>query len=130
MSRNIPALLDEHAYTVAVQFKLEGCGKTYTYVTNIPDIKPFDKVIVHVGNDQELKIATVVHVQEEVCIEPNSPIEYKWVISKIDFTKFNETMARNKLIETGIRTAYKRKMRESFKSEVLADLPDDVKALL
>lgn len=130
MSRNIPALLDEHAYTIAVQFKLEEWGKTYTYVTNIPGIKPFDKVIVHVGNDEDLKIATVVHVQEEVCIEPNAAIEYKWVISKVDFTKFNETMARNKLIETGIRTAYKRKMRESFKAEVLADLPDDVKALL
>jgi len=130
MSKNLPALLDEQAFTIHVQFKLEEWGKTYTYVTNIQGIGTFDQVVVPVGNAEEFKIATVVSVDEEVNIEPNAPIEYKWVIAKIDFTKYNETLARNKLIEAGIRKAYKRKMRGSFLTEVRADLPPEVAALL
>lgn len=46
MDKNIAAFLDTTAYTVSVVFSLNKNAKAYTYVCNIPGIRPGDWVVV------------------------------------------------------------------------------------
>jgi len=133
MERNIPALLDESARTIHVKYQHEGKDgdsseyPSYTYVTNIKDIKAGDYVVVPTaprsklitGSGPRLSVALVVLVDDDVNIEPNSDMQYKWAIQRIDVDSYNALMARNKAIEDHVNSAYKSNIPQSFANTVL-----------
>lgn len=157
MDKNIAALLREDARTVHVVFPYENGGlgdgsgmpKTsntqlahpnairtnagmfadgrplYTYVTDL-DLKVDDYVAVPARG--QFKIAQVKGVDSEVLIEPNSDITYAWVIDRVDAARWDANTERNRLIESTVAAAYKKRVKKSFAREILGELGDNADA--
>lgn len=123
MDKNIAAILRKDAKTIAVTFN-GGTSKTYTYVTDI-DFKAGDYAIVEVSGD--FKVVEVVNTAPDLRIPPNSDIQFKWVVAKLDLTDYEKNKQRNAAIEDTVAQAYQHRMRSQFADQVLANLPEDVR---
>jgi preprotein translocase subunit YajC len=130
VDKNISALLREDARTVHVSyystrqdkpdFGIDPApAKHSTYVTHFPLVKG-DKVVVMAGG--QIMLAQVMHVDDEVKIDPNDTIRYAWVIAKVDMEAHEANMARNKAIEESVADAYRLSLRRSFSEQVLGNL--------
>ncbi len=152
MDKNVAALLRNDAKTVGVRFFLqkdqeayansqrskglslgtipedELSPKTYTYVTN-ESFEPGDLAMVFVS--QIPRVVRVVEVHTSAQIEPNSSMQFKWIVAKIDLTNHLFNMSKNTEIENVITKSYKRNLKSQFKSLMLADVaPEDQQLLL
>lgn len=124
IDKNIAAFLREGARTVNVAFENDEAAKTYTYVTDL-EMTQGDVVLVK-AND-ELKIAFVHSVDDDLKIEPNSNMKYKWVMGKIDMSYFLENEKKNEEVEEVIKNAYRSNLKRSFANQVLAGLDDEAR---
>lgn len=127
MDKNLPALLREDAKTIGVKFN--STAKHYTYVTHLP-VAVGDSVIVATGATDELQIAAVVRIDDEVKIEPGSDIEYKWVIGIVDMAAALENQKRNEAIQAEAAVIVRNNMRRSFAQQVLGAASEDQRSKL
>jgi hypothetical protein len=127
MDKNIAAILRNDTTTVSVKFDDEPRAKTYTYVTDIP-LDDGDHAVVMVG--EEFKVVKVVEKHDELRIEPNSDVHYKWIVCKVDRNRFDANIEKNQQIEKTVGRAYQAQLRRSFASAVLASLPDETRGAL
>lgn len=99
MDKNRAAFLREDAKTVNVQF--QNSAKTFTYLTTLA-LAEGERVVVPtlLANFHTLAVAQVVEVHDSVQIERDSPILYKWVITKIDETYYNHLLAQNSILQS------------------------------
>ena len=142
VDKNLPAILDDSAFTVHVRFQHSEGSTTYLYVSNIQSLKVGDVVVVstsspsrpagewlkeHLGElfPDRLDIAIVVQVDNEVLIDPGRQIKYTWIVSKLDLSYYNALSIRNKDIESKYASAYKLNMRRQFAAGIRASLPSD-----
>ena len=124
MDKNIAAILRNDTKTVSVTFA-GGTNKCYTYVTNL-DFDCGDLAIVQVSGD--FKVVQIDAVAPDLRIPPNSDIQFKWIVAKVDLTEYKRNMARNEEIENTLSQAYQKAMRDSMAKSVLSGLPDEVRA--
>lgn len=96
--------------TVAVNFFRS--DKTYTYKTIDETIEVDDFVVVAVGN--HYKITKVV----EVHVVPNfkDGIEYKWIVQKLDFSKYEAVLELEKEIERNLMEIEQENMVKNAKA--------------
>lgn len=127
MERNIAAIMREDAKTVEVNFGGTS-SKIYTYVTDL-DVAVGDHAIVECGNDG-LKVVQIMGVHDDLNIEPNSDVEYKWLVAKFDLEHYKLNQAKNAEIETVMATGYRNNMRRQFAASILAGLSEDKQAEL
>jgi hypothetical protein len=148
MDKNIAALLREDARTVRVVFESVASdfdedeptnpaspsrtsarrGRPfYTYVTDLTLVKN-DTVIVEAGD--AIRMAYVVEVDDEVCIEPNSTTQIKWVIDKIDMAAHAARVLRNQAIESAVSDSYRQNLRRGFRQQMLAGVDDAQRATI
>lgn len=131
MDKNIAAILREDTRTVSVCFDItnnELLGKLYTYVTHL-DLACNDLVVVPVGSD-DLKVAKVVNVSEDLDIEPNCDIKFRWVVGKVDVEAHKANMARNKEIEAMLAHSYRMNARQAYAAQFLTGADPKVLALV
>lgn len=124
MDKNIAALIREDAKTVGVSFS--SGGKVYTYVTNL-DFALGDFVVVSVYRASEafentLQVVCIVEVHNELRIEPNSDIKYKWIMAKLDTSVALENEAKNAEIEALLQNAYVSNIRKQFRQQMLENV--------
>ena len=136
MEKNIPALLDPTARTIQVKFQQQYTNKAqpvatepYTYVTNIAGIAEGDWVVIPYssGNGERMSIAQVIKVDDGVDIEPNSDIQYRWVMQKLDLGPYTKLMERNRAVTDAVSEAYKESLRNSFASRIMLGMDPDKK---
>lgn len=145
MDKNIAAMIQNNTKTILVRFPqdrgitteyldkevrtllgddgidLSLSAKTYRYVTTL-DVQVGDIVIVPAVG--EYKLVYVCQVDDDLLIEPNEDIQYKWVVSKVDFTHFKEQMAKNLQIQKTLSKAYKKNARQQARAIMFASLPE------
>jgi hypothetical protein len=97
--------------------------KTYVYVTNLK-LVPGDLAVVMVGYVP--KVVEVQSVDEDINIEPNSEIQYKWIAAKVDLTAFDELTEQNRQLESVLRKEYQARTRRQFRDVFLAGASEDV----
>ena len=141
MEKNLAAFLREDTKTVGVRFikdlfanpkdyketllgdnttnTLEMSIKEYTYITDLT-LQVGDHVVVFAQSIP--KVAIVTRVDEIVNILPKDQVEYKWVVSQVDYTSYNENAKKNRVITDFVRSAYRKNVKEQFKDIVLAGL--------
>ena len=144
MEKNLAAFLREDTKTVGVRFIKDSFDRTnnyqenltllgeqentlpydlstkeYTYITDLP-LSVGDRVVVFAQSTP--KVVVVTRVDEIVNILPKDQVEYKWVVSQVDFTAYNENMKKNSTITDFVRSAYRKNVKEQFKDIVLAGL--------
>lgn len=131
MDKNIAAILREDTKTVSVQFNNENgtVSRNYTYVTHF-DLKVGDFVIVPAGSHDMWKIAEVLEVHEELNIEPNADIKYKWVVDVIDIQAHRENQLRNNEIEKMLAHTYRMNARQAYAQQFLQNADEKVLALV
>ena len=89
-THNIAALLMESCKTVSVTFEVNLKNSTaYVYKT-VLDLEFGDSVVVNVSG--KLKIATVTEIHKVPRLDMDSQLEYKWIIQKVDTTKYDELL--------------------------------------
>jgi len=81
----------------------------------------FSGIVIH----GSLDVVRVVRANKDVAIEPNDPKEYSWIIQKVDFDSFVQTINRNKQIVNTAQSAYKRNLRRSFAERILGDMSQE-----
>lgn len=126
MDQNIAAILRDDTTTVEVAAHN---GKRYTYVTNLP-VKVNDLVVVPSGAEDRLAVLPVASVHDDLRIEPNSEIQYKWVVQVVDMTNHNINLEKNALIEKTMATTYQKTARAAFRQSALACASDEDRAKL
>ncbi len=139
MEKNLAAFLREDTKTVGVRFikdlfansanyqqtllgednTIQLSTKEYTYVTDIP-LEVGDNVIVFAQDIP--KVVIVTRVDDILNLNPKDTIEYKWVVAKVDYTHYNESMAKNYDIADLVRASYRANVKNQFKDMVLAGL--------
>jgi hypothetical protein len=103
-------------------------GRRYTYVTDMTTLAPGDTVVVPIKNT--VGLAFVVEVDEDVEIEPDDNVEYRWIVAKVDTEPYRENMRRNAEINTLLAKAKKQNMRDAFREVALRSLGANGSALL
>lgn len=126
MDQNIAAILRDDTTTIEVSVS---SGGYYTYVTNLP-VKLGDLVVVPMGTNDEFKVCPVVKVHDELRIEPNSEIQYKWVVQVVDLTDYHTNLEKNGLIERTMATTYQKTARAAFRQSALQCASDEDRAKL
>ena len=126
MDQNIAAILREDTTTVEVAAP---SGKLFTYVTNL-QLKVNDMVVVPFGTEDRLTVVPVASVHDELRIEPNSEIQYKWVVQVVDMTEYNVNLEKNALIEKTMSTTYQKTARAAFRQSTLQCVSDEDRAKL
>jgi acetolactate synthase small subunit len=131
MDKNIAAILREDTKTIKIQFNNENgtVSRDYTYVTHL-DVHIGNFVIVPVGNFDLWKIGEVVQVDDELNIEPNADIKYKWVVDVVDVKAAHENQQRNKEIENMLAQSYHRNARQAYAQQFLSGADPKVLALV
>ena len=140
MEKNLAAFLREDTKTVGVRFikdlfansanyqqtllgedsnPIQLSTREYTYVTDIP-LEVGDNVIVFAQDIP--KVVIVTRVDDILNLNPKDTIEYKWVVSKVDYTSYNENAKKNEVITDFVRSAYRKNVKAQFKEIVLAGL--------
>lgn len=125
IDKNIAAFLREGAKTVNIAYENDESAKTYTYITDL-ELEKGDVVMVKAG--EMLKVAFIHSIDDDLKIEPNAEIKYKWVMGKIDMTYFLENEKKNEQVEEVIKNAYRSNLKRSFANQVLAGLDDEARA--
>lgn len=120
MDKNIAAILRDDTYTVDVNMP---DGKNLTYVTNLP-VKVGDLVVLPTNSGQ-YAVRPVAAVHDELRIEPNSEIEYKWIVQVLDLTEYNTNLEKNALIEKTMSSTYQKTARAAFRQSALACASDE-----
>ena len=132
MDKNIAAILREDTKTISVQF-VNGEGITssrnYTYITHL-DVVVGDFVVVPSGGSDIWKICEVTEVHDDLNIEPNSDVKYKWVIDVINAKAARENNARNKEIEGMLAASYRVNARQAYAQQFLSNADPKVLALV
>jgi hypothetical protein len=132
MDKNIAAILREDTKTITVQFMNEhgvAASRGYTYITHL-HVCIGDFVVVPSGSNDMWKICEVVGVDEDLDIEPNSDIKYKWVIDVIDAQAARDNQARNKEIESMLASSYRVNARQAYAQQFLTNADPKVLALV
>lgn len=139
MDKNIAAFLRDDAYSVRVVFQTNNGGvqANFGYVTNIKGLEVGDFVVVPYKPQnaaERFSIAQIVEVCADLAIEPNSEIQYKWVIQKLDLTSYDALMQANSELQDTLNKAYRSNMKRNFAQNVLLGLDleaqDAIKTLL
>lgn len=131
MDKNIAAILREDTKTVSVAFLNENgtASRAYTYVTHL-DVKAGDFVVVPAGHHELWKIGEVLGVDEDLNIEPNADVKYKWVVSVIDAEAWRANHARNQEIEKMLTNSYRVNARQAYAQQFLTNADPKVLALV
>jgi hypothetical protein len=132
MDKNIAAILREDTKTISVQFSNENgmpSSRNYTYITHL-NVKVGDFVVVPSGGNDLWKICEVMSVDEELDIEPNADIKYKWVVDVIDKDAAHANQQRNKEIENMLAQSYHRNARQAYAQQFLTGADPRVLALV
>jgi len=132
MDKNIAAILREDTKTISVQFMNEAgvtSSRHYTYITHL-DVKVGDFVVVPSGGSDIWKICEVTEVHEELNIEPNADIKYKWVVDVIDAQAARDNHQRNKEIESMLAASYRVNARQAYAQQFLSGADPKVLALV
>lgn len=131
MDKNIAAILREDTKTVSVAFLSENgtASRAYTYVTHL-DVKSGDFVVVPAGQHELWKIGEVLGVDEDLNIEPNADVKYKWVVSVIDADAWRENNVRNQEIEKMLTNSYRVNARQAYAQQFLTNADPKVLALV
>jgi hypothetical protein len=131
MDKNIAAILREDTKTVQVRFFNEGIpsGSPYTYITHL-DVKEGDCVVVPAGGSDSFKVCEVVYVSDDLDIEPNCDVKYKWVIDVVDTDAAQANYQRNKEIESMLASSYRVNARQAYANQFLANADPKVLALV
>ena len=132
MDKNIAAILREDTKTISVQF-INGEGMTssrnYTYITHL-NVNVGDFVVVPSGGSDIWKICEVTEVHDDLNIEPNSDIKFKWVVDVINAEAARENQARNKEIEGMLAASYRVNARQAYAQQFLSGADPKVLALV
>ena len=132
MDKNIAAILREDAKTCAVKFTGSNGSpdsNPYTYVTHL-DIEVGDYVVVPTGGQDALKIAEVVRVDDDLEIEPNADVKYKWVVDVVKIKAARENRDRNTAIEGMLAASYRVNARQAYAQQFLSGADPKVLALV
>ena len=131
MDKNIAAILREDTRTCQVCFELTEDvtpGRVYTYVSHLP-LEVGDLVVVPVASSG-WKVGKIVAVDEDLLIEPNGEIKFKWVIDKIDMDRYRANNERNKEIEQMLAASYRVSARQAYAAQFLTNADPKVLALV
>ena len=104
----IVSLLIEGIKTIKVQFPHD--DREYTYKTMLT-LEVGDHVAVSVASNKQL-LAQVTEVHEEPELDPDSEIEYKWILCSVDLTKVNDLIAIELSIVEKLNATKRKRARE------------------
>lgn len=127
MDRNIALIMREDMRTVKVVYGIQppttfNAGKTpYTYATNMK-LEMGDLVLVKAAD--QMKVATVIGVDDNLEIGPNSEIEYDLIVQKIDLDPYLAEKRKLKELEEVLHEEYRRRARLSAREALLMSLDD------
>lgn len=122
-TKKMTILGEEHwAECSAIDGSILG-SKEYTYVTQIPDIKVGDYVVVIVSEIP--KVVKVTRVDTELNIAPNDPTIYKWVVDKVDVESYVAEKKKNKELRDLLAVSYRTNMRQQFRNAILGGMDDN-----
>lgn len=112
-------LFDDTVRTVGVRF--QGLGKTYTYKTRLP-LEIGDSVVVETSSNG-LQVVTVARIDEDPDIAPDSAIDYKWIVCKVDLETYTKDVERDNELLKQIRAMQRKRHREQARAAIAAELP-------
>lgn len=126
----IPKSPDDAVRKLRMRFADDSQIGRQLYVYKVPkawDVKQGDALVVLNDNNQ-LKIVTVAKVDLAPDIDVDADFSYKWAVSKVDLTEFNELVNREKEFSTSMLEVERTKQRESLVNSFRDSLPEGSEA--
>lgn len=114
ITKNVDHLIDaiQNNYRT-IKVKYESNGATYTFkVSNDIEVEVGDFVLVQSANNQYYRTVEVVSIDNEIDINFEADFKYKWVVSNVDFTKYNKQIDNEKILVSKIEDLRRRQQRQ------------------
>ena len=115
---HLVTLLQKGFTTIHVRFD---SLKTYTYKAPLDMGLAKDDMVV-VPAHSGFALVTVVKVDEEPDIDPNAPFGIRWVVQKVDMTRYNDQCAREEEAVKVLRQGQRRRAAEEALNELLKEV--------
>lgn len=136
---HLVSLMQEGFTTVAVVFARDtraefpvGQQRSYTYKcpSDVAEsLTAGDLVIVPPSNDTKLpSIATVVRVDDEPELNFEGDIQYKWLIGKVDTSRYDDIQKKEKAMVKVLRDSERQRQREQLLESYQMSLPQDAES--
>lgn len=129
--RNVALLVRDDVTTIKVSFISNGMPENREYTYLLPDfLKGTEEgQMVLVCPNGVFKAAKVIQVDDETDVDPNSDIEYQWVIANLD-DNLRDVEALNELTDK-IQDKLKKQQASSLREQILRQFGiDSVAGLL
>lgn len=102
--------------------------QTYTYKALLSDnLRVGDAVIVDSPHDG-LKIVYVTQVDETPQIDLSAPFPYKWIVQKVDLTRYNDLFEQEKSFRNALVEVERARQRETVLEGFKSHLPENSEA--
>ncbi len=114
ITKNVDHLIDaiQNNYRT-IKVKYESSNTTYTFkVSNDIEVEIGDFVLVQSANNQYYRTVEVVSIDNEIDINFEADFKYKWVVSNVDFTKYNKQIDNEKILLSKIEDLRRRQRRQ------------------
>lgn len=102
-------------------------AKHYLFKTLDKSIKVDDLVVVPSGTRYGFTVVKVV--ETDVDVDFDDSVNYKWVVSRVDFDPYNTTIGQEEQAIVVIKSAEKTKQRNALRDALLVDSSEALKAL-
>lgn len=136
------SLLQDGFTTINISFEVQGDyddaqqrasnrntkRKTYTYKAPITDNLNAGDLVVVESPQKGLVIVMVDSVDEEARIDLDAPFPYKWIVQKIDRTRYDAYAAQEENFRSALVEVERTKQREKVMKDFQESLPADSKA--
>lgn len=115
----ILSLFDSGLKTVAAVFK--GGSQVYTYKTHT-DFTVGDYAIVHTPSNG-FQVVQITQVHDTPDLDPDSRVDYKWIVQKLDVTEYDKLVARDEELAVKVKDAQRNAHREQARAALLSQIP-------
>lgn len=108
-----------------IRVKFEGTQRLYTYKALLEDkVKEGDYVVVDTPS-AGLQLCEVHHVDRVPNIDVDADFDYKWIVQKVDRSKYDERIEREEQFHLAMQEVEREKKRAELRQHFLADIGED-----
>lgn len=120
-------LINDEVRAVRASYE-DGVGANdYTFKTFDPLIAVDDLVVVPTDTRHKMTVVKITEVDIEMDLDTD--IEIKWIVSRIDQTAHDETLAMEKDAITAVRSAERARKKDELRAAVFKDQADKIGSL-
>lgn len=126
-SSKIVFLVNDHVSAVRAVYEDDNSAKKYVFKCFDQSIKIGDLAVVQTGTRFGFTVVKIL--ETNIDVDFDSPIEFKWLVQKVDLDGFNGILAQEGQAIAAVQSAELRRKKAELRRTMFADAAENIAAL-